>query len=82
MGIVEIILGIALLVLAVVISVLVMMQKSKEGNLSGAIAGGSDSKNFLGGSKGNDKDKVLSTLTAIFSSIFAVLVVVMYIVVG
>ena len=80
MGIVEIILGIALLVLAVGISVLVMMQKSKEGNLSGAIAGGSD--NFLGGSKGSNKDKVLSNLTAIFSVIFAVLVVVMYVVVG
>lgn len=80
MQLVEIILGIALLVLAVVISVLVMLQKSKEGNLSGAIAGGSD--NFFSGSKGSDKDKVLSTLTAIFSVIFAVLVVVMYIVVG
>ena len=55
MQLVEIILGIALLVLAVVISVLVMMQKSKEGNLSGAIAGGSD--NFLNGSKkGSNKD--------------------------
>ena len=78
---VEIILGIALLVLAVVISVLVMMQKSKEGNLSGAIAGGSD--NFLSGSKkGNNKDKLLSTLTAIFSVIFGILVVAMYVIVG
>ena len=80
MTLLEIILGIALLVLAVGISVLVMLQKSKEGNLSGAIAGGSD--NFLGGSKGSDKDKFLSVLTAIFSAIFAVLVVVMYIIVG
>ena len=81
MGIVEIIIGIALLVLAVGISVLVMMQKSKEGNLSGAIAGGSD--NFFGGSKkGSDKDKLLSTLTAICSVIFGILVVAMYIIVG
>lgn len=80
MQIVEIVLGIALLVFAVVISVLVMMQKSKDGKLSGAIAGGSD--NFLSGSKGNDKDKLLSTLTAIFSVIFAILVVAMYLIVG
>ncbi len=81
MQLVEIVIGIALLVLAVAISVLVMMQKSKEGNLSGAIAGGSD--NFFNGSKkGSDKEKLLSTLTAIFSVIFGILVVAMYVIVG
>ena len=76
----EIILGIILLVLAVAISVLVMLQKGKDKKLSGAIAGGADS--FFGGTKGNDKDKLLSTLTAVFSVIFAILVVVMYIIAG
>ena len=80
MGAIEIVLGIALLVLAVAISVLVMLQKSKEGNLSGAIAGGAD--NFFKNSKGDSKDKLFSTLTAICSVIFAVLVVALYIIVG
>ena len=77
---IDFILGGVLIFLAVVISVLVMMQKSKDKQLSGAIAGGMD--NFLGGSKAEKKDKLLSTLTAIFSVIFAILVVVMYIIVG
>lgn len=80
MQVIEIILGIILLVLAVAISVLVMLQKGKDKKLSGAIAGGADS--FFGGAKGNDKDKLLSTLTAVFSVIFAVLVVAMYIIAG
>lgn len=77
---IDFILGGALIVLAVVISVLVMLQKSKDKQLSGTIAGGMD--NFLGGSKADKNDKLFSTLTAIFSAIFAVLVIVMYILVG
>ena len=76
----DIILGAVLIGLAVVISVLVMLQKSKDKQLSGTIAGGMD--NFLGGAKGEKNDKLFSTLTAIFSAIFAILVVVMYIIVG
>ena len=77
---IEYVLGGALIVFAIVISVLVMLQKSKDKQLSGAIAGGMD--NFLGGAKGEKKDKIYSTLTAIFSVIFAILVIVMYIMVG
>lgn len=77
---IDFILGGALIVLAIVISVLVMLQKSKDKQLSGTIAGGMD--NFLGGAKGEKNDKILSTLTAIFSVIFAILVIVMYIIVG
>ena len=77
---IDFILGGALIVLAIVISVLVMLQKSKDKQLSGTIAGGMD--NFLGGAKGEKNDKIFSTLTAIFSVIFAILVIVMYIIVG
>ena len=80
MQVIEIILGIVLLVLAIAISVLVMLQKSKDSKLSGAIAGGAD--NFFGGAKGNDKDKLYSTLTAILSVVFGILVVAMYIIAG
>jgi len=76
----EIVIGILLLILAVAISVLVMFQEGKDKKLSGAIAGGAD--NFLGGIKGSGKDKLLSTLTAALSVVFAVLVIVMYVIVG
>lgn len=77
---IDIIFGGALIVLAIAISVLVMLQKSKDKQLSGAIAGGMD--NFLGGSKGDKKDKLFSTLTAILSVVFGIVVIVMYVVCG
>lgn len=76
----EFVIGILLIILAVAISVLVMFQEGKDKKLSGAIAGGSD--NFLSGIKGNGKDKLLSTLTAALSVVFAVLAVVLYVIVG
>jgi protein translocase SecG subunit len=77
---IDFILGGALIVLAIAISVLVMLQKSKDKQLSGAIAGGMD--NFLGGAKGDKKDKLYSTLTAILSVVFGIIVIVMYVVIG
>ena len=69
------ILGGILLALAVVLTVLVLLQQGKDKNLSGAIAGGADT--FFGKSKGANNDKLLSTITAVASVIFAVVVVVM-----
>ena len=69
------ILGGILLALAVVLTVLVLFQQGKEKNLSGAIAGGADT--FFGKSKGANNDKLLSTITAVASIVFAVVVVVM-----
>ena len=68
------ILGGILLALAVVITALVLLQQGKDKNLSGAIAGGADT--FFGKSKGANNDKLLSTITAVASVIFAVVVVV------
>ena len=68
------ILGGILLALAVVITSLVLLQQGKDKNLSGAIAGGADT--FFGKSKGANNDKLLSTITAVASVIFAVVVVV------
>ena len=68
------ILGGILLALAVVLTVLVLLQQGKDKNLSGAIAGGADT--FFGKSKGANNDKLLSTITAVASVIFAVVVVV------
>lgn len=72
----EIILGIALIILAVAIVILVLMQQGKDKNLSGAIAGGADT--FFGKSKANDQNKLLSTATTVISIVFVGLVVAMY----
>ena len=61
--------------LAVLISVAVAMQSSKEGGLSGTIAGSGES--FFGKSKGMDKDRVLSLITLIASIVFVVLTIVL-----
>ena len=75
---VEIILGIALMVLAVAIVILVLMQQGKDKKLSGAIAGGSDT--FYGKNKTADKDKVMSVITAIIAVVFVGIVIAMYLI--
>ena len=80
MDIFQIVIGFVLLALAVVISVLVMFQSGNDGKLSGTIAGGSET--FYGKSKARDRDKTLSMWTGICSAVFAVAVVVLYIIAG
>ena len=77
--VVQFILGGILLDLAVAIIALVLTQQGKDKRLSSTIAGGSDT--FYGKSKGADKDKVLSTITAIAAALFVVIVVAMYLIV-
>ncbi len=74
----ELALGIALLVLAAAVIVLVLFQSGKDKKLSGSIAGGSET--FYGKTKGSDVNKTLSAVTAVVSCVFVVLVVVMYLV--
>lgn len=80
MDIFQIVIGFVLLALAVVISVLVMFQSGNDGKLSGTIAGGSET--FYGKSKARDRDKTLSMWTGICSAVFAVAVIVLYIIAG
>lgn len=75
----EIVLGVLIIVLAIVISVLVLLQQGKNKNLSGAISGGTDS--FFSKSNAGKKDKLLAKLTLICSIVFAVLIIVMYVIV-
>ena len=75
----EFVFGGILLALAVAIIALVLIQQGKDKKLSSAIAGGSDT--FYGKSKGANKDKVLSTITAIAAALFVVIVVAMYLIV-
>lgn len=80
MDIFQIIIGFVLLALAIAISVLVMFQSGNDGKLSGTIAGGSET--FFGKSKAHTRDKKLSMWTGICSAVFAVAVVVLYIIAG
>ena len=78
MDVLMIVLGAILLVLAVALVALVLMQQGKDKKLSGAIAGGSDT--FYGKNKTADKDKVLSTITAIIAVVFVAIVIAMYLI--
>lgn len=75
----EIALGIVILVFALVIIVAVLLQSGKDSQMSGVISGAADT--FLGKDRGSRLDKLLNKLTPIISGIFAILVIVMYIMV-
>ncbi len=68
--------GIILIVFAVFLVVAVLMQDGKSHNLSGAIAGGSET--FFGKSKAASINKKLSVLTTVVAIVFSLLVLVSY----
>ena len=80
MGVVEIIFGIALLLMAVVLVVAVSLQSGKEKGLSGTVAGGADT--FFGKSGASKQEKLLSKITTIVAIVFVLVVIVMYVVVS
>lgn len=69
----EIVLGILLILTAIIITVLVLMQKTDTEGLSGAIVGGS-SDTFYGKNKGRTRDAQLAKITKVFAVIFFILV--------
>ena len=75
----ELALGIVLVVLSLVVCVAVLLQSGKDKGMSGAI-GGSTAETFFGKQKGKTVDQWLSTLTIICTSIFAIVVIVMYVI--
>ena len=74
----ELILGIALIVLSLALTVMVLFQSSKDTRLSGTIAGGAET--FFGKSKGSSLDKLLSKLTVVVSILVVILTVALVIV--
>lgn len=76
----EIALGIVILVVAVVLIVSVLLQTGKDKQLSGSIAGVSDS--YLGKNRARKMDKIWNMITIISSIVFVILSVVMYFVVN
>ena len=75
---VDIVFAIILLVAAVFLTIAVIMQSGKSHNLSGTIAGGADT--FFGKTKGKTIDRVLSKLTTVVAIVFALLVIVVYVI--
>ena len=68
------VLAIIIILLSVAITVLVMLQESKQEGLSGAIAGAAD--NFFGKNKGRTIEAKLVNLTKVAAVIFFVLALV------
>lgn len=75
---VDIVFAIILLVAAVFLTIAVLMQSGKSHILSGTIAGGADT--FFGKTKGKTIDRVLSKLTTVVAIVFALLVIVVYVI--
>ncbi|MBR2381140.1 MAG: preprotein translocase subunit SecG [Clostridia bacterium] len=71
-------LGIIIILVAIALTVLVLMQTGKGKELSGAIAGGTNS--YLGNSGMSDKDKLLFKVTAALAIVLVVLVLVLYVI--
>lgn len=67
----EYLFGAFMIVLAIAITVLILLQQSRNSGLSGAIAGGSD--NFFGKNKARSADAKLARLTKILSVIFFII---------
>ena len=68
MSALEIVLGVFLILLSVLLIAIVLMQKSREGGLSGAIAGGSDT--FFGKNKGRTNEARLAKITRYIAIVF------------
>ena len=80
MTVFEIVMGIVLLVMALFLVAAVLLQSGSDKRLSGAISGGADT--FLGKERGSRLDKLLNVLTPIVAGVFALVVMVMYIIVS
>ena len=80
MGVLEIILGIIIILLAIVLIAFVLLQSGKDKRLSGTIAGAAET--FFAKGKSKTRDKMLARLTTVLSFVFVILVVVLYIMVA
>ena len=76
---IEIVFGILLLVMALFLIIAVVLQSGKDKSLSGSITGSADT--FFSKSKANTWDRMLDRATVVVSALFALLVIIMYIIV-
>ena len=80
MGVIEYVLGGALIAMALFLVIAVLAQTGKDKKLSGSIAGGTDT--YFGKSKGSRWDKILPRLTTVIAILFCALVVVLYVLIA
>ena len=80
MGALEWVMGIALVVMAIFLLVVVLMQSGKDKRLSGTIGGGTDT--YYGQNKGKSRDRIVAILTTVVAIIFTILVVVAYVMIA
>ncbi|NCC87149.1 MAG: preprotein translocase subunit SecG [Clostridia bacterium] len=67
--------SIIMIILSVAIIAIVLVQKDKQANLSGAISGGDSSGNFFDKTKGKHKEAVLEKGTRILAIIFFIIAI-------
>jgi preprotein translocase subunit SecG len=72
--------GIVLIVAAIFLVVAVLLQSGKEKGMSGAIGGASSSDTYYGKNKANSRDYILNKLTTVVAIVFAVLVIVSFVI--
>lgn len=82
MTVLEYVLGGVLIAVAIFLTVIVLAQSGKDKSLSGTIAGGASSDTYFGKSKGQSREKLLARLTMVAAIVFAVLVVVLYVLIA
>ena len=75
-----IVLCVLLLIAAVFLTIAILLQHGKSHNLSGTIAGASET--FFGKTKGSTIDRKLSTLTTVVAIVFVVLVLAAFLLQG
>lgn len=73
----EIVMGIAVIAIAVALIALVLLQSGKDKRLSGTIAGAAET--FFSKGKSKTADKLLARITTVLSFVFVVAVVVLYV---
>ncbi|MBE6583108.1 MAG: preprotein translocase subunit SecG [Ruminococcaceae bacterium] len=71
--------GITLIVAAVFLVIAVLLQSGKEKGMSSAL-GGASSDTYYGKNKGNSRDYILNKLTIVVAIIFALLVIVSFVI--
>lgn len=79
-GLLEIVLGILIIVMAAFLIAFVLLQSGKDKRLSGTIAGAAET--FFAKGKSKTRDKILARLTTVLGFVFVVVAVVLYIVVA
>ena len=75
----ETFIGIVLIVAAVFLVIAVLFQSGKEKGMSSAIGGSSSSDTYYGKNKANSRDYILNKLTIVVATVFALLVIVSFV---